>query len=74
MWHVWGRRITASLGCGYVSETDDLEDVGVDGRIILKWSLKKLDVKTWTVLNWLKRGKNWHVHVSAGIKFCLPQS
>jgi hypothetical protein len=54
-----------------VSETDDLEEVGVDGRIILKWFLKKLDMKTWTGLSRLRRGRNCRVLVSTGIKFCL---
>jgi len=54
---------------GNVSETDNLEDLAVDGRILLKWSLKELYVKTCTGLNWLRRGKNWRVHVAAVMKF-----
>jgi hypothetical protein len=42
MWHVWGRGgvHTGLLGVN-VSERDHLEDVGIDGRIILKCMFKK---------------------------------
>jgi hypothetical protein len=38
MWHVWGRmEVRTWFLCGNVQETNDLEDLGVSGRIILKW-------------------------------------
>jgi len=30
-----------------------MEDVGVDGKIIIKWILKKWEKETWTGLLWL---------------------
>jgi hypothetical protein len=34
----------------------NLKDLGVDGRIILKWIFKKRNGEAWTDLIWLKRG------------------
>jgi hypothetical protein len=39
------------------SETKDhLEELDVDGRIILRWIFRKWDVEPWTGLRWLRRG------------------
>ena len=35
-------------------EGDYLGDPGLDGRIILGWIFRKLDVGIWTGLNWLR--------------------
>ena len=51
-----GREMTSSFWWRKVSERDYLEDLGIDGTIILKCILKKYDVRSWTGLVWLKIG------------------
>jgi hypothetical protein len=37
-------------------ERDHLKDLGVDGKIILKWIFSKLDGEAWTGLLWFRIG------------------
>ena len=41
---------------GNPRERDKLEDLGVDGRIILRLIFRKWDVGAWTGLIWLRIG------------------
>jgi hypothetical protein len=41
---------------GTLRERDHLEDIDLDGRIILKWIFKKWDGGAWTGLMWLRIG------------------
>jgi hypothetical protein len=43
---------------GNVKETDHLEDLGVDGRIIIKLVLKKWDERAWTQLICFKANRD----------------
>jgi hypothetical protein len=44
MWHVWGTgEVHTGFWWGDLRERDHLKELGVDGRIILKLILKKLD-------------------------------
>jgi len=52
MWNVWG----TGFWWGGLRQGDHLEGLGVDGRILLKWILKKSDRETWTGLMWFSVG------------------
>jgi hypothetical protein len=42
MWHVWEiRAVHTGFWWGDMRERDNLEDLGIDGRIIFKWIFRK---------------------------------
>jgi len=41
---------------GDTKKREHSEDLGIYGKIILKWIFKKLDGDVWTGLSWLKVG------------------
>ena len=55
MWRVWGRR-GGRIGSwwGNRREKDHLGDLGVDGRIILRWIFRNWVVAVWTGSRWLR--------------------
>jgi hypothetical protein len=46
--------VCAGFRWEYVRETDNWGDPGVNGRIILRWILRKCDVVLWIGLRWLR--------------------
>jgi len=52
---MYGRKERCIQGfSGEMRERNQLEDLGIDGRIILKWMLRKWGGGLWTGLIWLK--------------------
>ena len=44
MWHVWGTgEVHTGFWWGDLRERDHMEDLSLDGRVILKWVLKEWD-------------------------------
>jgi hypothetical protein len=41
---------------GNLSERDHLGDTGIVGKIILRWSFRKWNVRIWTGSSWLRIG------------------
>jgi hypothetical protein len=41
---------------GTLRERDPLEDLGIDGRMMLKWIFKKQFGEAWTDLIWVRIG------------------
>jgi hypothetical protein len=57
MWNVWEtEKLRTGFWWGVLKEGDYLEDLGIDGRIILKWIFKKWDGMGWISLIWLRIG------------------
>ena len=55
MYQVWERgEVYTEFWWGNLRERDRLEDLGVDGKTILRWIFRKWDVRVWTASNWLR--------------------
>jgi len=52
----YGGEVYTEFWWGNLRERDNLEDPGVNGRIILRLIFRKWDVGAWTGLLWLRIG------------------
>jgi hypothetical protein len=57
MGRAWGKREMHRGLVGKLMERDQLEDLGVGGRAVLKWTLRKYYGRAWTGFFWLWIGK-----------------
>jgi hypothetical protein len=61
---------------GNLRERDHLGDPGVDGRIILRWIIRKWNVGVWTGSSWLSVGRGgghfFTYLVNAVVNFSVP--
>jgi hypothetical protein len=72
MWHVWGRvEVHIGFWRGNLRESNHLEDLVLDGRIILKWIFKKLDGGVDEIELAQDRGK-WRALVNAVTSLGVP--
>jgi len=57
MQHIWERgEVLTGFWWANLKERDNLEDLSIDGRIILKLFFRKVDCGAWTGLIWLRIG------------------
>jgi len=59
MQHVWGREeVYTGFWWGNLRERDQLEETGIDGKIILRWIFRKWSMVAWTgfICLWLGTG------------------
>ena len=55
MWHVWDKgEVSTRISWRELREREHLEGIGVNGKIILKYTFKRWDKEAWIGLLWLR--------------------
>ena len=68
MWHIWETGdVHTAFRSGDMGERDHLEDLGVNGRMILKWIFN-----TWYRIDLAEDGDRWRAFVNAVINLRGP--
>jgi hypothetical protein len=69
MWYIYGKEREKCIKCfhGGTKSKRTFEDIGTDGRIILKSTLKTLDMRVRTTFIWLSKG-------TSGKKLQIPRN
>jgi hypothetical protein len=60
----------AGFWCGQLRERNHMEDLGIDGKTILKWIFKKCDGNAWTDL--AQDRDKWQVLMNAVMSLRVP--
>jgi hypothetical protein len=72
MWYVWGgEKKCVGFWCGYLRERDHLEDLGIDGRVIVKSVLKE-SVGKWIYL--AQERDRWRTCANAVMNLGVPRT
>jgi hypothetical protein len=53
---------------GNLNKREHWEDLGIDWRIILKWTLRKWDERTWTGFNLSQDMAKWRVVLNRAVR------
>jgi hypothetical protein len=59
--HMGEMRNANKIFVGKPEDKSLLGRLGADGRIILRWNLKKYGVKFWTGFSWLRIGSSYRI-------------
>jgi hypothetical protein len=68
MWHVWGREeVCTEFWRGSLSEREHWGDPDIDGRIILRWIVRK-----WEWMEFAHDEERWGTLVSTVVNLLVP--
>jgi len=70
MWHVWRTGdVKTGFWLVYVTQRDHLEDLGIDDKIILRWTFTKSDGEAWIGFIVAQDRDRWQALADVAINF-----